>query len=133
MILAMAFLALVGVLAGHALVSVHDRAGDRANAIFQRAADVLQGLATYSAHSSSEATPTRLTLANYGRVRTGMSRYEVGDVLGFGWKTIAENEFGQGTEFHVTTEALEWQDGMRIVTCTFQNGKLVQKAQAGLE
>jgi len=86
---------------------------------------------SYSSGYSHGAT--NLTGANFGRIRTGMSRYDVGGILGFGWKTVAENEIGQGTDFHVSTELLEWQEGARIVHCMFQNGKLVQKAQFGLE
>ncbi|MFZ1934351.1 MAG: zinc ribbon domain-containing protein [Thermoguttaceae bacterium] len=76
---------------------------------------------------------TKLTLANFGKIETGMDRYDVGDILGRDYKTVAKSEFGQNTDYDLTTESLEWQDGFRVVTCMFQNGKLVSKAQAGLE
>lgn len=103
---------------------------EQTKATFERIKNQLPS-PTYSTTYSPAAT--NLTLTNFGRIRTGMSRYDVGEILGFGWKTVAENEIGQGTDFHVTTEAIEWQDGSRIVHCMFQNGKLVQKAQFGLE
>lgn len=87
-----------------------------------------QGLRDFVASSS-----TKLSLENFSRLQTGMSRYDVEYILGYGDKTVAENEFGQGKDYHITTQSLEWQDGSHIIDCTFQNNKLVQKVQAGLE
>jgi hypothetical protein len=79
------------------------------------------------------APTTKLTMANFERIKPGInSKSGVIVILGDDYTLISENEFGQGTQFHVKTELLQWQDGLRTIHVTFQNGKVTQKSQFGL-
>lgn len=68
-----------------------------------------------------------LTLTAYNRVKAGMSYEEVVNILGQGTE-ISRVEV-PGTP---TTVMYQWQDGLKSANATFQNNKLMSKAQFGL-
>lgn len=70
-----------------------------------------------------------LTMAKFLKVKTGMTGREVIAILGPKFQILAVNEFGG-----IKTELCQW-DGFFLASChiTFQNGKVVQKAQFGLK
>jgi len=75
--------------------------------------------------------PSRaVTLANFGKVQTGMTYSEVSDIFGGPGELTAQSEFGG-----FKNEIYSWapDKGFGSVTVTFMNGKVQSKAQFGLE
>jgi len=70
-----------------------------------------------------------ITLSQFSRVQTGMSVQEVQSVMGDAGKlTVDQNIAG------MTGQVYQWQNpGGANVIVQFQNGKVIQKAQAGLQ
>lgn len=80
----------------------------------------------------AEAPPapaSKVTLANYNRLKTGMSYAEVSAILGEG------TEMSRSEIADYVTVMYSWDgDGFGAnMNAMFQNGKLVQKAQFGLK
>jgi hypothetical protein len=73
------------------------------------------------------------TLANYERIRMGMTESEVEGIMGSPGREQSSSSFGQGTQFAVDTKLVAWTKWGRSVTVTFQNGKATLKAQFGLK
>ena len=70
-----------------------------------------------------------VTLANFQRLKNGMTYSEVVRVIGAEGELLSESEFA-GT----TTEMYQWKAGMMAnMNAIFQNGKMVSKAQFGLD
>ncbi len=70
-----------------------------------------------------------VTMANYNRLRTGMSYSQVVKILGSGGTELSSNDIGG---YH--TVMYMWQgDGGGNMNAMFQNGRLIQKAQFGLQ
>jgi hypothetical protein len=74
-----------------------------------------------------------LTIENYYKIETGMTYKEVEKIIGPASEEGASNSFGQGTQFETKTVLLFWKGAWGAnVNITFQNGKVVSKAQFGL-
>ena len=75
----------------------------------------------------------RLTMENFERVEDGMTYDQVRCILGPATETNAESSIGAGTEFYTKTVMLTWM-GSWGANCnvTFQNGRVMAKAQFGL-
>ncbi len=71
-----------------------------------------------------------VTLANFNKVRTGMTYSEVSGIFGSPGELNAQSEFGG-----YTSEIYSWDaaKGFGSATVTFMNGKVQSKAQFGLE
>jgi hypothetical protein len=71
-----------------------------------------------------------VTLANFNRVETGMNYAEVSAIFGAPGELTAQSELAG-----YKTEIYTWQAtrGFGNATITFSNGKLMSKAQIGLE
>jgi hypothetical protein len=86
-----------------------------------------------STTSSPKAPPpgkdvAKLTMAKYQQIKEGMSYQEVVGILGFEGEELSRNTFGD-----LTTIMFVWKgDGFANMNATFQNDKLVSKAQFGL-
>lgn len=83
---------------------------------------------------------SKVTKANYDLVKEGMSEAEVVAILGPGTEQASSGSNVPGQSVGgvsvpgvaMSGKALSWQDGQKVVTGTFVNGKLVGKAQHGL-
>jgi hypothetical protein len=76
-----------------------------------------------------------ITSANVGRIRSGMTSPEVTAILG-GGKVVQRGESAHRSAegwARLTTTVLEWQEGGRGVTVTFENDKVVDMHHRGLE
>ena len=73
----------------------------------------------------------RATMADYQRIRNGMSRAEVEDILGPG-EEMSSNVVMAGTEYEVQTVMCSWSGFGWSVNVTLQNDKVMSKAQFGL-
>ena len=72
--------------------------------------------------------PEQVTKANYNRIQPGMSLAEVEAILG---KTTMSEEITKSSSQDGT---LFWKiDGFRFVVITFENGKVKEKNQVGLD
>lgn len=74
-----------------------------------------------------------LTLENYYRIKNGMTYDEVKDIIGPASEENASNVLGEGTEFEVHTSIFSWNGFLKSLNITFQNGRVVSKAQFGLQ
>lgn len=83
---------------------------------------------------SKDLSIDRLNLTNYYRVKDGMTYDEVRSILGPASEELASSRIGKGTRFDVQTVLLVWK-GSWGANCsiTFQNGRVVAKAQFGLK
>lgn len=89
--------------------------------------------------TTTESTPARtpeppkpetgVTQANFQKLKTGMTYADVVEILGAEGELISETDIGG-----FKTEMYVWKAGfMANMNATFQRGKLVSKAQLGLE
>jgi hypothetical protein len=79
--------------------------------------------------------PALITSANVGRIRSGMTSSEVTSILGDGRVVQRGESVHRSAEglARRTTTVLEWQEGGRGVTITFENDKVVDMHRRGLE
>lgn len=79
--------------------------------------------------------PKKVTMSAYSRVSTGMSYFDVVDVIGFHGEEISRSHMDgvPGVMSSVETVMYQWvnSDGSNM-NAMFQNDKLIQKAQFGL-
>jgi hypothetical protein len=79
---------------------------------------------------------SKVTYANFQRVENGMTPEQVCDLLGEDFEVMADSSFDLGPAGKTRTTVLSWQgSGLLGGNCnvTFQNGKVILKAQAGLK
>lgn len=90
----------------------------------------------YSAYGGNSAAynPPTISLEEYNSIQIGMTYQEVVDIIGSTGEALAEVDLGIGHEYY--TNMLMWE-GEGIVGANanimFQDGKVIQKAQFGLE
>ncbi|MEJ6663159.1 MAG: DUF3862 domain-containing protein [Flavobacteriaceae bacterium] len=69
---------------------------------------------------------------NYGKISDGMSISQVESILGEGESNASSSvdlgEYGG----NISSEVMTWQSGMKVISITFSNGKVMAKAQSGL-
>ena len=83
---------------------------------------------------------SKLTMANYEKVATGMSQQDVEAILGAGKEQASTSVAVPGASVGGVTvpgtdtsaKVLMWQEGRKAVTVTFVNGKVMSKTQVGL-
>lgn len=83
---------------------------------------------------------SKMTMANYEKVATGMSQQDVEAILGPGKEQASTSVAVPGASVAGVTvpatdtsaRVLTWQDGSKIITVTFVNGKVMTKTQFGL-
>lgn len=69
---------------------------------------------------------------NYNKVSTGMSISQVEKILGKG-DSQASSSVDLGTYGgNISSEVMTWQSGLKVISITFSNGKVMAKAQSGL-
>lgn len=75
---------------------------------------------------------SKINSENYNKINNGMSKSEVQAILGEG-ESQAESSVDMG-EYggNISSEAMTWQDGMKVISITFSNGKVLAKAKTGL-
>jgi hypothetical protein len=91
-------------------------------------------VATVANKGETKATPAAkdesgVTAANFAKIKTGMKYADVVKILGSEGELLSENEMA-GTK----TEMYQWKAGiLSNMNAMFQNGKLISKAQIGLQ
>lgn len=83
---------------------------------------------------------SKMTMANYEKVATGMSQPDVEAILGPGKEQASTSVAVPGASVGGVTvpatdtsaKVLTWQDGRKIISVTFVNGKVMSKTQFGL-
>lgn len=74
----------------------------------------------------------KINSENYEKISNGMSKSQVESILGQGESNASSSidlgEYGG----NISSEVITWQSGMKVITITFSNGKVMAKAQAGL-
>jgi hypothetical protein len=83
---------------------------------------------------------SKMTMANYEKVATGMSQADVEAILGPGKEQASTSVAVPGASVGGVTvpatdtsaRVLTWQDGRKIISVTFVNGKVMTKTQFGL-
>lgn len=78
---------------------------------------------------TGDAEASDLTLAQYNRLKNGMSLKEVQDVIGSEGKEVSSSEIGK---YKNVTQKWDGENYSYII-CTFQNDKLLFKSQGGLK
>jgi hypothetical protein len=69
---------------------------------------------------------SKMTMANYEKVATGMSQQDVEAILGPG------KEQGSTAVAGTSAKVVTWQDGRKLISVTFVDGKVMSKTQFGL-
>ena len=80
--------------------------------------------------SSTPASTAGVTMANYNRLKTGMTYAQVVQILGKEGTELSRNEMAGYETVMYQWEGDSWGSNMNAM---FQNGKLIQKAQFGLK
>lgn len=74
----------------------------------------------------------KINSENYDKISNGMSKSEVESILGEGESNASSSidlgEYGG----NISSEVITWQSGMKVITITFSDGKVMAKAQTGL-
>jgi hypothetical protein len=81
-------------------------------------------------------SPSGISLEEFNQIENGMSYEQVVSIVGGEGELTAENELGQGTQFHTVTKSYSFngESGLGAnAILMFQNGELVSKAQYGLK
>lgn len=69
---------------------------------------------------------------NYSKISNGMSISQVESILGKG-ESQASSSIDMGAYGgNISSEVMTWQKGMKVISITFSNGKVVAKANSGL-
>jgi hypothetical protein len=100
----------------------------------------LPPLGKYQLESAAREAPVlqeapRITSENVDRIRPGMASSDVRSILGDG-RVVTRGESVErsgGNSVRRTTAVLDWQEGSRRVTVTFENDKVLEVHQRGLE
>lgn len=96
----------------------------------------LNGKVTYSkfqTYDYSENPPT-ISLEEFNQIKTGMTVQDVYDIVGSSGTMISEVDLGLGSEYR--TIMFQWDGEGSLganANVTFQGGKVIEKAQFGLE
>lgn len=96
----------------------------------------LNGKITYSkfqTYDYSENPPT-ISLEEFNQIKTGMTIQDVYDIVGSSGTMISEVDLGLGSEYR--TIMFQWDGEGSLganANVTFQGGKVIEKAQFGLE
>lgn len=83
---------------------------------------------------TEEENPPTITMAEYNQIETGMTYFQVCDIIGGYGEVLSEVDLGIGSEY--ATEIYMWEgEGITGANAnvTFQGGKVTAKAQFGLE
>lgn len=83
---------------------------------------------------------SKLTTANYDRVTTGMNEQDVEAILGKGKEQASTSVAVPGQTVagitvpgaNTSAKVLTWQEGQKLISVTFLNGKVMSKTQFGL-
>jgi hypothetical protein len=74
----------------------------------------------------------KLNKDNYDKISNDMSVSQVESILGKGESQASSNvdlgEYGG----NISSEVMTWQSGTKVISITFSNGKVMDKAQNGL-
>ena len=84
-----------------------------------------------AAKAAAEIDP-KLSRGKCLSVKTGMTPIQVTDILGSGCRSVASGAMRKDGKLY-SNEMLEWHDGLHVVHCVFQNGKLTQKLQSDVQ
>lgn len=83
---------------------------------------------------TEDENPPTITLAEYNQIETGMTYFQVCDIIGGYGELLSETDLGLGSEY--ATEMYMWEgDGSLGANANvmFQGGKVTSKSQFGLE
>ena len=84
--------------------------------------------AKHERDSAADEAPPSVTMANFNRIRNGMTYAEVVSILGQPTQELSRTEVAG-----IETVMYQWDGGfMANMNAMFQNGKMVSKAQFGL-
>lgn len=83
-------------------------------------------LAAVGGCGGGSSVPSRLTMANYDRITTGMPRAEVEAFLGLGREQVG------GAIGGMSTTVVSWQESDKSITVTFVNDKVATRDEDGL-
>jgi uncharacterized protein DUF4339 len=94
----------------------------------------------FAVWSGLHAFSSPVTLANYNRIKTGMTEGDVEAILGPGQEQASSSANVPGFDapgVHVEGVSMSasnkvWQDGIKMISIAFMNGKVQAKAQLGL-
>jgi len=69
---------------------------------------------------------------NYSKISNGMSISQVESILGEGESNASSSVDLGKYGGNISSELMTWQSGMKIITISFSNGKVMEKGQFGL-
>jgi hypothetical protein len=83
---------------------------------------------------------SKVSKSNYDKVKEGMTETQVEAILGKGKEQASSDVSVPGMSaggvsvpgMSASAKVLVWEDGGKIISISFMNGKVVSKAQAGL-
>lgn len=73
---------------------------------------------------------SKVSKSNYDKIKNGMTQAEVESILGEGKEQASSAVSVPGMS--ASAKGIVWEDGGKIISVSFMNGKVVGKSQAGL-
>lgn len=77
--------------------------------------------------------PNKITLEKFNKIKSGMTYNEVVDIIGEEGTILSETDIMQDEQYKTTVYYWYASNGIANANVTFQGGKVISKAQLGLE
>ena len=83
--------------------------------------------------STQENEVEKITIAKFENIQTVMTYQDVVDIIGEEGTTLSESNIGNDEKYHTIIYSWKAKNGIANANVTFQGGKVVSKAQVGLQ
>lgn len=88
---------------------------------------------TISDEVSDTSSEDKITLKKFNKIKTGMTYEQVVEIIGEEGTTLSEVDITGDEEYHTVTYYWYAEDGISNANVTIQGGKVISKAQIGLD
>lgn len=96
-------------------------------------ASLATDMSEMTSNQSETAETSKITLEKFNQIQTGMTYQEVVDIIGEEGTVLSETDIMNDEQYKTTMYYWYGEDGISNANVTIQGGKVISKAQIGLE